>query len=133
VHRYSYYFDKNLREQFLDLFIEDCVFDPGPGHGGPVRGRAALADPGRRRALAMTSHHNANVLITFDGADRARVHTTFFAWHRLTGGNEPLTWGYYDDVVVRQGDRWRFAERIVRVYGDSGFGAQWNPGERHDE
>lgn len=133
VHQYSYYFDKNLRERFLDLFTEDCVFDPGPSNGGPVRGRAALKDPARRSTLVMTSHHNANVLITFDGPDTARVHTTFFAWHRLTNGDEPLTWGYYDDLVVREPDRWRFAQRVVRVYGDSGFGVQWNPGERHPD
>jgi hypothetical protein len=133
VYRYSYYFDKNQREEFLDLFAEDCVFDPGPGSGGPVHGRAALADPSRRRALAATSHHNANVLITFDGPGRALVHTTFFAWHRLADGREPLVWGYYDDIVVRHDDRWRFAQRVVRVYGDSGFGTSWNPGERQAE
>lgn len=130
VYRYTFCIDTNRADEFLTLFTEDCVFDPGPSNGGPVRGRDALAELRSRSSLAVSSHHNGNVLITFDGPDVASVRTNLYAWHRLIGGGEPQVWGYYDDLVVRRPEGWLFAQRTIRVYGEQGFDAQWNPGER---
>jgi len=75
VHRYSYCVDHRLHDELAELFTEDCGVDYGPG----VRGRQAFrsmfgagGEPTEAHpAFLATSHHNANVLITFDGDDRA--------------------------------------------------------------
>jgi urocanate hydratase len=64
-----------------------------------------------------TSHHNANVLVTFDGADRASVRTSVYAWHKRADGVTPRVWGYYHDAVVRLPEGWRIAHRQLRVLG----------------
>ena len=77
VHRYSYGVDHRLYDEVVELFTEDCVVDYGPV-APPIRSKAAL-----RRVLghpegafAATSHHNANVLVTFEGDDKATVRTS---------------------------------------------------------
>jgi len=74
VHRYSYYVDHRLYDELAELFTEDCVVDYGPGVAPPVRGRAAFRKmfglPGG--GFAATSHHNANVFVTFDDATAPR-------------------------------------------------------------
>jgi hypothetical protein len=77
VHEYSFYVDHRMYDHVVELFSEDCVVDYGPSWP-PVHSRARLremfGDP--RGGYAATSHHNANVLVTFDGSDRALVRTS---------------------------------------------------------
>ncbi len=72
VHEYSYCVDHRRYDDVVALFTEDCVVDYAPGIA-PVRSREGLRamfdQPGG--GFAATSHHNANVLVTFDSADRA--------------------------------------------------------------
>lgn len=123
VHRYSYCVDHRLYDEVIDLFTEDCVVDYGPGIA-PVRSRAGLrrmfgrADGG----FAATSHHNANVLVTFEGHDHASVRTSVYAWHQRADGTTARVWGYYHDSVVRLPDGWRIAERQLRTLGTE----DWN-------
>jgi hypothetical protein len=118
VHRYSYCVDHRLYDEVVELFTEDCVVDYGPGVS-PVRSRAGL----RRMfghpegGFAATSHHNANVLVTFEDDDHASVHTSVYAWHRRVDGTTPRVWGYYHDSVVRLPDGWRITERQLRTLG----------------
>src|SRR5580704_707471 len=111
VHRYSYCVDHRLYDEVVELFTEDCTVDYGPGFGPPVRTRAALAQmfahPGA--GFAATSHHNANILVTFESDHRASVRTSVYAWHEQADGSTPRLWGYYHDVVVRSPDGWRIA------------------------
>ena len=79
------------------------------------------------REFAATSHHNANVLVKFDAADRASVRTSVYAWHQRTDGATPQLWGYYHDTVVRHPDRWRIASRKLRVLGVEDFAMDWHP------
>ena len=83
VHEYSYCVDHRLYDEVVELFTEDCVVDYAPGIP-PVRSRVRLREmlghPGG--GFAATSHHNANVLVTFDGIDRASVRTAVYAWHQ---------------------------------------------------
>ena len=90
VHRYSYCVDHRLYDEVAELFTEDCVVDYGPGVP-PVRSRAGLRQMlGHPEAgFAATSHHNANVLVTFEDDDRAAVRTSLYAWHRLADGTTP--------------------------------------------
>src|SRR4051812_27253878 len=82
VHRYSYCVDHQRYDELAELFTQDCVVDYGPGIGPPVHGRLAyramLGEPGG--GFAATSHHNANILITFEDEDRASVRTSVYAW-----------------------------------------------------
>jgi len=115
VHRYSYCVDHRLYDEVVELFTEDCVVDYGPGIP-PVRSKASLRrmfghpDSG----FAATSHHNANILVTFDDLDHATVRTSAYAWHQRTDGGTPCLWGYYHDSMVRLPEGWRIAERQHR-------------------
>jgi hypothetical protein len=118
IHRYSYCVDHRLYDEVVELFTEDCVVDYGPGVA-PVHSRAGLQRMfGRPEGgFAATSHHNANVLVTFDDLDHASVRTSVYAWHERADGSTPRVWGYYHDSVVRLTEGWRFAERQLRTLG----------------
>ncbi len=128
VHRYSYFVDHGLYDDVVELFTEDCVVDYGPGMA-PVHSRARLrqmfGQPGR--GFAATSHHNANVLVKFDDADRASVRTSVYAWHKRADGGTPQLWGYYHDTVVRALGGWRIANRQLRVLGVEDWDREWHP------
>ena len=134
VHRYSHCVDHRLHDEIALLFTEDCVVDYGPGVGWRVHGRAALramfgSGTGSTEAtgFAATSHHNANVLVTFESDDRARVLTSVYAWHRSPQGATPQIWGCYHDVAVRTSQGWRLAERQLRVAGSEQWPIEWHP------
>ncbi|HEY8060521.1 MAG TPA: nuclear transport factor 2 family protein, partial [Acidimicrobiales bacterium] len=117
VHRYSYCVDHRLYDEVASLFTEDCVVDYGPDFGPPIRGRLALRKMfGHPSAgYRATSHHNANVLVTFDDVDHATVRTSVYAWHQRRDLTTPRLWGYYHDTVERGPDGWLIATRQLRV------------------
>ena len=123
VHRYSYCVDHRLYDEVVELFTEDCIVDYGPEYH-TVRSKADLrrmfGNP--EGSFAATSHHNANVLVAFEGLDHASVRTSVYAWHQQSNGITPRLWGYYHDVVVRLPDGWRIAERQLRTLGTE----DWN-------
>lgn len=128
VHRYSYYADHKFYDDLVGLFTEDCVVDFGPWVGPPTLSRKAFrAILGVGRGFVITSHHNANVLISFDGEDRASVRSSCYAWHETFEGETPRVWGAYYDVVVRTPEGWRFAERQLRVAGNENWDVEWHP------
>ena len=128
VHEYSYRVDHRMYDEVVELFTEDCVVDYGPGIA-PVRSRSrlrqVLGQPGGQ--FTATSHHNANVLVTFDGADRASVRTSVYAWHERSDGVTPRVWGYYHDSVVRLPEGWRIAYRQLRVLGVEDWQMEMHP------
>jgi len=127
VHLYSYYVDHKFYDELVALFTEDCVVDYGPSVG-PVQSRAALRGMfGIGRGFVMTSHHNANVLISFQGDDRALVRTSCYAWHETYESTTPRVWGAYYDDVVRTPEGWRFAKRQLRVGGSENWDRPWHP------
>jgi 3-phenylpropionate/cinnamic acid dioxygenase small subunit len=124
VHRYSYCVDHRLYDEVVELFTDDCVVDYGPEY------RTARSAADLRRLLAnpeggfvATSHHNANVLVTFEDPDHASVHTSVYAWHQRSDGVTPRLWGYYHDSVVRLADGWRIAERHLQALGTENWNA----------
>ena len=141
VNRYSYYVDHRQGEEVVKLFTEDCVLDYGPAIAPVVRGAEALrawfgagiepssasSDVPRTPQIVATSHHNANVLITFEDDDRATVRTSLYAWHQSTEGTAPQLWGYYHDVAVRTPGGWRFASRQLRIAGHENWSGDWLP------
>jgi ketosteroid isomerase-like protein len=128
VHRYSFFVDQKLYDEVAELFTDDCVVDYGPGVAPPIRGRAALRKMFGHPSggFAATSHHNANVLVTFEGDDRASVRTSLYAWHRLPNGATPQLWGLYHDTVERTPGGWRIAARQLRVYGVEDWDIEWH-------
>jgi len=130
VHRYSFYFDHRRFEEATTLFTDDCVIDYGRGIAPLIQGRvafAALLANGDRGGFLRTSHHNANVWITFEGSDAADVATSLYAWHQVPHGPNPRVWGYYYDKVVRTAEGWRIAYRQLRVGGQENFDIEWIP------
>jgi hypothetical protein len=128
VHRYSYCVDHHLYDEAVELFTTDCIVDYGPGDGPPIRSRSDLrrviGHPGG--GFKATSHHNANVLVTFRNDDNAEVRTSVYAWHQQIDGNTPQLWGYYHDSVVRTADGWRIARRELWVSGVENWHSNWN-------
>jgi 3-phenylpropionate/cinnamic acid dioxygenase small subunit len=135
VHRYSYCVDHRLYDEVASLFTEECVLDYGPGIAPLVRGRHALrqmfAHPSG--GFAATSHHNANVLVTFEEDDRASVRTSVYAWHQRKNGTTPRLWGYYHDTAERCPDGWRLATRQLRVLGVEDWDSDWRPAVEGDD
>jgi hypothetical protein len=125
VHRYSYCVDHRLYDEVVELFTEDCVVDYGPVYP-TLRSKADLrrmfGNPEGK--FAATSHHNANVLVTFEDLDHASVRTSVYAWHQRSDGVTPRLWGYYHDLVVRVPGGWRFAERQLRTLGTEDWDVQ---------
>jgi 3-phenylpropionate/cinnamic acid dioxygenase small subunit len=133
VHRYSYGVDHRLYDEVVELFTENCVVDYTP-EVPPVRSRAALRRMFGRAygRYAATSHHNANVLVTFEDPDHASVRTSVYAWHRRDDGSTPRVWGYYHDLVVRRPEGWRIAERQLRVLGTEDWTMEMHPSLDHE-
>ena len=114
IYRYAHYADINDREAFASLFVADCVLDLGPGLG-IRRGQAATRhDPsiqkGLTRGVMAMSHLNPNILITFDGPNRANVITAALFVASLRNSSE---WGSMGRIL-RCG---RPRERYVEVQG----------------
>jgi hypothetical protein len=128
VHRYSYCVDHRLYDEVVELFTEDCVVDYGPGFP-PVRSRSRLRQMfgHPNGGFVATSHHNANVLVTFEDDDHASVRTSVYAWHRRPDGGTPRVWGYYHDSVVRLPDGWRIAGRQLRTLGVEDWNLEMHP------
>jgi hypothetical protein len=128
VHGYSFCVDHRLYYEVASLFTEDCVVDYGPGYA-PIRGRLALRKMFGRPSLGFraTSHHNANVLVTFDDDDHANVRTSVYAWHQRNDTTTPKLWGYYHDTVERGPGGWLIATRQLRVLGVEDWDAPMHP------
>jgi hypothetical protein len=133
VHRYSYYVDHRLYDEVASLFIEECVVDYGVAP--PVHGRFALRRMfGHPSAgFAATSHHNANVLVTFRDDDHASVCTSVYAWHQRHEESTPRLWGYYHDTVERAAEGWLIVTRQLRVLGVENWDAAWHPAIEVDD
>ena len=133
VHEYSYGVDHRRYDEVVELFTEDCVVDYAPGIT-PVRSRAGLREMFAHSGAGFTatSHHNANVLVTFDGADRASVRTSVYAWHQRADGVTPQVWGYYHDTVVRLSEGWRIAYRQLRILGAEDWPMEMHPAVEAD-
>jgi SnoaL-like protein len=127
VHRYSYGVDHRRHDEVVSLFTEDCVVDYGPGWP-PVRGRLALREMfGHPSGFRATSHHNANVLVTFDDDDHATVRASVYAWHQRTDLTTASVWGYYHDTAERGPAGWLIATRQLRVLGVEDWDAPMHP------
>jgi ketosteroid isomerase-like protein len=119
--------DLNDPDGIAGCFTVDCLAFYGPRP--PEHGRKARRDAAARdlALFESTSHHLSNVLIDFEGANRAVVSSYVYAWHRpRSSGPDWELWGQYHDVVVRVEDGWLIAERRLLMAGVKGFPAEWD-------
>ncbi|MFI5043809.1 MAG: nuclear transport factor 2 family protein [Acidimicrobiales bacterium] len=129
VHRYSYCVDHRLYDEVVSMFTEACVVDYGPGVSPPIHGRLALRKMFGHPSSGYlaTSHHNANILVTFDDDDHANVRTSVYAWHQRRDLTTPRLSGYYHDTVERGPDGWLIATRQLCVLGVEEWEAAMHP------
>jgi ketosteroid isomerase-like protein len=119
---YAFHLDMNHPDEIVALFTEDCEVIYGPGFG--AEGREAYRETlqGIGTFFAATSHHVSNIVVEFDGEDRAQVRSILYAWHRYVRDRpDGHMWGQYHDVVDRINGHWMFARRELRAAGTQDF------------
>lgn len=120
---YSLLYDAGDFDGLGDLFTEDAryAFTPVPeGFPPSVRGRdkimlamAALRSHNNRTRMAHQRHFTTNTVISRLDAHTAHAKSLMcvgFA-HEQDGRQEFSRSGVYDDVLTKQGTRWRIADR----------------------
>jgi 3-phenylpropionate/cinnamic acid dioxygenase small subunit len=110
--RYARLCDHREIDAWAALFTDDARFTVRDiEHRGEAI-RQWLVDQSENPAGC---HVNANISVTPEGADRATSLADFVFVRRQagTGPWETVNVGWYEDVLVRIGDDWRFAERRI--------------------
>jgi len=124
IHAYCFHFDRAEPEAVVALFTGDAVVDYGPGlpaitgHdeiGGTVsRGLAELFEA--------TSHHVSNIVIRFEGPERASSVCYLYAWHRYRDGRpDSELWAQYHHDWRRTPEGWKIARLVLRAAGMEDF------------
>jgi uncharacterized protein (TIGR02246 family) len=122
---YCFHVDNGDFEQFAALFTEDAVFEAGPF--GKLQGRRAIYDfinaqvprPGEGPAR---KHCTLNHVIRINGTE-ARADSYIVVLRESAAGIIASLAGRYEDLLVKQGDEWRFKVRRVHfdISGDLGL------------
>jgi ketosteroid isomerase-like protein len=122
---YCFHVDNGHFEQFAALFTEDAVFEAGPF--GKLQGRRAIYDfinaqvprPGEGPAR---KHCTLNHVIRINGTE-ARADSYIVVLRESAAGIIASLAGRYEDLLVKQGDEWRFKVRRVHfdISGDLGL------------
>ena len=121
IARYAHCADGGRFDEMVQLFTEDGVMDVDGRE--PFRGRGAIlafltetkATLQERAAGArpFIRHHVNSIRIDVLDGSEAEAASYFFAITQ----RGPDHWGRYRDRLRRDGDRWRFAYRRVRLDG----------------
>ena len=114
--RYATGTDSRDWELFRSCFAEEVEIDFSEGFGQPaVRMRAddwVRSTAPRMESFKATHHMITNLVITFDGEDRATCVAYVLASHHLpnaTGDSDQTVYGYYTNRFERTADGWRIA------------------------
>jgi 3-phenylpropionate/cinnamic acid dioxygenase small subunit len=113
IAEYAHLCDDGRFDEWAGLYVEDCRFHV---MGQTYEGRAATkgfivkGQPPELRG----KHICVNSVIDVEG-DRARAVTDYIF---ISKANVVTSAGRYHDVLVREPDRWRFAERRIVFLGD---------------
>lgn len=124
IHAYCYHFDRNEPEAVAALFTTDAIVDYGPEfpamHG--IDTIAPAIARGLAQTFAATSHHVSNIVVTFDGADRAHSICYLYAWHRYQADmpNSEL-WAQYHHEFRRTSEGWKIAALNLKAAGTEAF------------
>ena len=113
--QYCQFCDDGRFDDFADIFVKDAVFRVmDQTHEGRDQIKAFIekAMPPERRGR----HVCANSVIEVIG-DEARVYTDYVFVGRAAEGFAITSVGRYHDRLVKEPDRWRFAERRMVFMG----------------
>lgn len=119
VAAYAHGADRGRFDEVASLFADDGVLELPDGRRfvGPSAIRDFLANAGRSLASVAAPgslrHHVSSHRIVVESPDAA----VGYAYFLVVGAAGPDHWGRYADRYVRDGDRWLFAARRVRVDG----------------
>ncbi len=128
--RYCEALDEYDIDGVAEVFTVDYVFDPGPGNGGPRRGRDEIvaAQKIRMARWRRTSHQLGQTRIDFLGDDAARGVTYVTAWHQSWENVTGTARLRYVDEFIRRAGAWRIRRRELVELGVDGFPeGTWNP------
>jgi uncharacterized protein (TIGR02246 family) len=122
---YCFYVDNGDFEQFAELFTLDGIFEAGPL--GKLQGRAAIRDfitaqVPRAGEGPARKHCTLNHLIRVNGAE-ARADSYIVVLREHEDGIIASLAGRYEDLIVKEGDDWRFKLRKIHfdITGDLGL------------
>jgi hypothetical protein len=110
--RYCFLLDQRRIDEVVELFTEDGYFQGL----GIAQGREGLRQFFAEQVPLMAEdmwHFIGNETIEIDG-DEARGTTSLQYWS-VKGGESYLSVGHYDEVIRREGGRWKFARKIVNL------------------
>lgn len=122
---YCFYVDNGEFDKWAELFTEDGVFDAGPL--AKVQGRAAIkgfitkAVPRQGEGPAR-KHCTMNSMIRVNGAE-AQADSYIIVVREAEQGIMTSLAGRYEDLLVKQGETWRFKVRKIHfdISGDLGL------------
>ncbi|MDH3302405.1 MAG: nuclear transport factor 2 family protein [Acidimicrobiia bacterium] len=111
-------------------FTADARADYGPGRGGEIVSRAAIAERIRagQAAFRRTHHQLGHGTVTFDAGDpgRASALTAAMTWHERWSGERELLALRYVDELARVDGAWLLDRRRVEISIVEGFeGTSW--------
>ncbi|MFT7651474.1 MAG: ketosteroid isomerase-like protein [Limisphaerales bacterium] len=127
---YSFAWDAADADGFADLFIDDavCVFylNGAAEPASELRGKesmrkAAIERAGYFKKIGLvTKHFMPNSVIT--GVDEVTAHVktqALITWQMLAkeAAPQPVQAGYYESVVTKSPEGWKFVSREVRLNG----------------
>jgi 3-phenylpropionate/cinnamic acid dioxygenase small subunit len=110
--RYAMLFDDRAFEEWIDLFVSDAIFDV---RGQEFRGHAGLRQFLETRADADRGKHMPGVpaITRADSGTCAALVDYVYLCSGDTGIR--ISAGRYHDRLRRDGDRWQFVERRIKL------------------
>ncbi|HET6289525.1 MAG TPA: nuclear transport factor 2 family protein [Amycolatopsis sp.] len=117
-------------ELFRSCFTEEVEVDFSDGFGQPVARMNAddwvRSTAPRMESFQATQHMITNLVVTFDGADRATCVAYVRAAHHLpnsTGDSDQTVFGYYTNRFERSSVGWRIARvKLTTLWMTGNFG-----------
>jgi hypothetical protein len=112
---YCHCIDRRRWDRFKDLFTPDCRLDLGPPMGlfDGAQGIARFCDT--MASLPIVMRHLVTNVVLHPGRDEVRSEAYVLAITGPEGGPMSQMTGFYDDLVVSQGGRWRFRARTLTL------------------
>jgi hypothetical protein len=117
IYHYAQGIDRRDPELLASIFTSDAMLHYGAGlYDGPASALIANWGPGQPSPYLLTHHQVGNILIQFRAADRAVSVTYLTAVHRAQRDGvlvDEAVRARYMDKLLKQGGKWRFAERTL--------------------
>lgn len=128
--RYATGTDSRDWELFRSCFTEEVEVDFSEGFGQPVVRVSAddwvKSTAPRMESFKATQHMITNLVITFDGDDRATCVAYVRASHHLpnsTGDSDQTVYGYYTNRFERTSSGWRISRvKLTALWMTGNFG-----------